>query len=950
LFDVILDYIKKIIKSRLFPITLIFVTLLSVLVYRLFELQIVEGPEIAEETILKTTKTREVKSTRGNIYDRNGKLLATNVLSYSVMLEDSSAVTSNEQRNAMIYNLIHIIEKNGDTLDTKFYIIQNEAGEFEFTIKGAALTRFLKNAFAYLDKKELNDKLETATAEEVYEFLREGTGNNYTHMFGISDEYTVEETLKIMSIRYALFCNYPKHLQITVASNVNEKTVAEVMEESANLPGVEIQKQTRRYYNDSLYFAHILGYTGLISADELEEYDDGTGYYNYTDVIGKSGLEKEYESYLSGKKGSEIVTVGTSGKVIGVVDRIDPVAGNDVYLSINSDLQKDIYHIVEKKLASILLDKLQSNMNYGTKGDSATNILTPIYEVYFALINNNIIDITKFEDPDASDLEKQVYAKYESTLSNVFRQLDTLLAYDNTVPNNKTDDMEDYLDYFYQVMKKQDLLHVSDIPKDDPIYQDYVNSKIGLNKFLIHAISENWVDLSPLEIGDRYYNAQELYNMLVTYVKNILKKDGTFNKKVYHNLVFSYKLSGTEICLLLFEQGVLEYNQVDINRLKNGDVSAYQFIRNKLTSLEITPAMLALDPCSASVVVTDVNSGDVLAMVTYPSYDNNKMANKVEAKYFNQLLHDETKPLLNRPVQQKVAPGSTFKMVTSAAALEEGAVTPYEKIHDLGIFNKSSHPPKCHIYPGSHGNVNIVDALRVSCNYYFYEAAYRLSTDSSGYNGQLGLEKLAKYAAMFGFSKPSGVELPENDPQISDEDPIRSAIGQGTHAYTAAQLSKYITTIANRGVSYDLTLLEKIVDKDGKIVVDNKAKVDQKLTGIKQSTWDNIQQGLYSVVNVAGGSVYNNGLYRNLGVTVAGKTGTSQISKFVPNNALFVSYAPFEKPEISITTIIPNGHTSGNATELTRDIYKLYYNLGDHDKLVDKNVTLPENRSKAFSD
>jgi penicillin-binding protein 2 len=203
---------------------------------------------------------------------------------------------------------------------------------------------------------------------------------------------------------------------------------------------------------------------------------------------------------------------------------------------------------------------------------------------------------------------------------------------------------------------------------------------------------------------------------------------------------------------------------------------------------------------------------------------------------------------------------------------------------------------------------------------------------------------------MFGFSKPSGVELPENDPQISDEDPIRSAIGQGTHAYTAAQLSKYITTIANRGVSYDLTLLEKIVDKDGKIVVDNKAKVDQKLTGIKQSTWDNIQQGLYSVVNVAGGSVYNNGLYRNLGVTVAGKTGTSQISKFVPNNALFVSYAPFEKPEISITTIIPNGHTSGNATELTRDIYKLYYNLGDHDKLVDKNVTLPENRSKAFSD
>ena len=188
MFDVILDYIKKILKSRLFPITLIFAALLFVLVYRLFQLQIVEGPVIAEETILKTTKTREIKSTRGNIYDRNGKLLASNVLSYSVMMEDNSAITSNEQRNAIIYDLINIIEKNGDTLDNKFYITQNEAGEFEFTVKGAALTRFLKNAYAYLDKKESEEKLETTTAEEVYEFLRKGTGDNYTHMFDISDD------------------------------------------------------------------------------------------------------------------------------------------------------------------------------------------------------------------------------------------------------------------------------------------------------------------------------------------------------------------------------------------------------------------------------------------------------------------------------------------------------------------------------------------------------------------------------------------------------------------------------------------------------------------------------------------------------------------------------------------------------------------------------------------
>jgi penicillin-binding protein 2 len=950
LFDIVLDYIKKILKSRLFPITIIFIGLFSIIIYRLFVLQIVNGPVIAEKTNLKDTKTREIKSTRGNIYDRNGKLLASNVLSYSVMMEDSSAITSNEQRNKVIHHLINIIENNGDTLDNKFFIRQNENGEFEFTVEGSALTRFKKNAFAYMmEDDELTQEQKDATAEEVYEFLKHGTGDNYTDMFGISDEYSVEDTLKIMSIRYALFCNYPKYLQITVASNVSEETVAEVMEEAANLPGVEIKKQTQRYYHDSLYFAHILGYTGLISAEELEKYDDGSDYYNYTDVIGKSGLEKEYESYLSGIKGREIVTVGTTGKVIGVVDRIDPVAGNDVYLTIDSELQKSIYHILEKKLAGILLQKIVPDMNYGSKGESASDILTPIYEVYFALINNNIIDVNRFDDKDATELEKQVKNKYEARLNEVFGQLDTLLSSGNKVTNEQAGDMEDYLDYFYEIIVKHKLLRKDQIPEDDTSYRDYRNGNISLSQFILYCISNNWIDLSQLNIGEEYYSINELYQKLIDYIKDILKQDPAFKKKIYRNLVFSYKLTGTEICLLLFDQGVLEYNIDEISMLKNGNKSAYQFIRDKISTLVITPAMLALEPYSGSVVVTDVNTGDVLAMVTYPSYDNNKMANKVDPNYFNQLRNDRTDPFLNRPVQQKIAPGSTFKMVSATAVLEEGVVTPYEKILDLGEFTKINPPAKCHIHPGSHGSVDIVDALKVSCNYYFYETAYRMSIDSTGtFNEQLGLEKLAKYASMYGLDSTSGVELPEYEPSVSNQDSIRSSIGQGTNGYTAAQISKYITTIANRGKSFNLTLLDRILDKDGKIIVNNRAKVDKELSNIKDSTWDKIQEGMYAVVNESRGSVFN--LFKDLGVTVAAKTGTSQISKVVPNNALFVSYAPYEAPEISVTSIIPNGHTSGNAAELSRDIYKLYFNLEDHEKLVDGEATSPENDVRAISD
>jgi penicillin-binding protein 2 len=951
LFDVFLDYFKKLLKSRLFPITLIYIALFSVVINRLFVLQIIEGPSKKVEAELKDTNTREIKSTRGNIYDRNGKLLASNVLSYSVMMEDSTKIESNQQRNKIIFELIQIIEKNGDTLDNEFYIRQTESGEYEFTIEGSALTRFKKNVYAYVltEDNELEEKDQNATAKDVYEFLRNGTGNAYTRMFEISDEYSVEDTLKIMSVRYALFCNYPKYYQIPVASKVSDATVAAVSESNAELLGVEIQQQSHRVYNDSIYLAHIMGYTGLISEKELDQYDAESDYYNSTDVIGKSGLEKKYETELGGTKGSELLSVGPSGKVVDVLSRTEPMAGNDIYLTIDSDLQRSSYHLLEKEIARILISKLKPTLDYGSKGESASEITIPIYEVYFALINNNIIDVTKFEGKDEKSLEGKTYIKYQSALTNIFAKLDTLLSTNNTVTNDKAGDMEDYLDYFYSVLISNDILLVDLIPQDDQTFVSYKNDKVTLSKFLQYAIANNWIDLSKLNVGIEYNIVEEIYDKLITYTKNILKNDSIFNKKIYHTLIFSYNLSGTEICLLLFDQGVLEYKEQeeDINKLKNGGISAYDFMYNKLTSLEITPAMLALEPCSGSLVITDVNNGDVLALVTYPSYDNNRFANKVDSKYYSQLLNDKSYPLINRPAMERTAPGSTFKMVTSFAALEEGVVTPSETINDLGEFDKISPSPKCHIHPGSHGLVDIVDALKVSCNYYFYEIGWRLSIDSTGkYVKQLGLDRLAKYATLFGLNQTSGIELYEETPKISNSDPVRSAIGQGTNIYTPIQLSRYITTLANRGTNYNLTLLNKIVAKDGKVTINN-ANVNQDLTKMSASTWDSVREGMYSVVNENNGSVF--GLYNNFGITVAGKTGTSQISKVNPNNALFVSFAPYEDPEISVTAVIPKGYTSSNAAELSKDIYKLYFNLEEIDELLEGDVTITDtNNSTAI--
>jgi len=947
------------------PIVIIYLVLFTILISRLFVLQIVQGQTHAQESEQKTAKSREIKSTRGNIYDRNGKLLATNALSYSIMLEDSTALETNEQKNSVIYQLIQIIEGYGDTLENEFYIKQNDQGEFEFTESGVALTRFKKNAYAFvLEDKELTESQVNATAEEVFDFLRYGT-EDFTTMFNISDQYTIEEALKIMSVRYALFCNYPKYQQITVASNVSDTTVAAVMESSSTLLGVEVQRQAKRIYNDSLYFSHLLGYTGLINAEELSSYEAETDRYNSTDIIGKTGLEKEYESYLSGTKGSELVSTTTLGKVIEVVDRIDPTAGNDVYLTIDSDLQKACYHILEKKIAGILISRIVPTMDYGTKGESANDILTPIYEVYNALISNNVIDVKQFDDEDASALEQQVYEKYQTKLNDVMDQLDNLLAIDNTIVNNKAGEMEDYLDYFYSVLVDQDILSNSFsstkqtdpntlltnfIQSDDTTYNAYRNNKISLSSFLQYAIANNWVDLSKLNIGTEYYIPEELYTKLITYTKDILKNDdSTFNKMIYRDLVFSYNLSGTEICLLLFDQGVLEYNKDNVNNLKSSSLSPFQFMRDKLISLEITPAMLALEPCSGSLVVTDVTNGDVLALVSYPSYDNNMLANKIDSAYYKKLMEDKALPLLNRPTQQRTAPGSTYKMLTAIAALEEKVVGPTDTVRDLGIFEKIIPSPKCYKFPSSHGSVDVANALKVSCNYFFYEMGYRLGLDSAGkYSEQLGIEKLAKYADLFGLNEKSGIELYEANPQVSNDDSVRSAIGQGTNDYTPVQLSRYVTTLANRGTCYDLTVLNKIVDKDGKILLKNNAKVFKDLTSISDSTWDTVQRGMYYVVNAPGGSV--NPIFQNFEIEVAGKTGTAQKSKVNPNHALFVSYAPFDKPKISVTAVIPNGHTSKYAAELGRDVYKYYFKLKDYSALVEGGVTLPESESAAFSD
>lgn len=225
-----------------------------------------------------------------------------------------------------------------------------------------------------------------------------------------------------------------------------------------------------------------------------------------------------------------------------------------------------------------------------------------------------------------------------------------------------------------------------------------------------------------------------------------------------------------------------------------------------------------------------------------------------------------------------------------------------------------------------------MQAIRDSCNYFFSEMGFRLSladpslenTDQETYVEQKGVDTIRTYAAQFGLDRKTGIQLNELEPHISDTAPIPSAIGQGTHAFSNVQLARYATTIANSGTVYDLTLLDKLTDSDGNLLEEYTPTIVGTTT-FASTTWDTIHDGMRSVVadHLQGRSDGDDII--TCKVDIAGKTGTAEESKLRPNHANFISYAPYDNPEIAVVVSIPYGYTSSNAARIASNIYDFYY-------------------------
>lgn len=914
-------------RSRVFIVAAVFVVLFLILFHRVFVLQIVNGEEYLEEFTYRIQKEVEIDAPRGTIYDCNGVALAYDRLAYSVIIEDSTLLTDNESKNEMIEKLIDIVEENGQEAVNNVPMTVDDDGNVIYNGSDSTIRSFKKDIYGLDSTDSLSDEQEEMTAQELYDYMRS------EDFFDISDEFSTEETLKIIAIRYELYMKrYQKYVSVTVATDVSDEMVAAIKENSSDLPGVTIEEDYIREYYESEYFSNITGYIGTISEEQLEEFEaDGYTDYDSSDTVGKTGIESVYEYVLAGTKGSETLYVDSTGSILDTSDVTEAVAGNDVYLTIDAELTMEIYDLLEEKIAGILLAKLSSNVDEDNNEDN----LIDYSEVFYALIDNGVIDTEHFYESDATELEASVGERFDAYLETVMAKIESELVDETFTPQGElSDEYDDYFTYIYTWLKSSEILDGDQYDSDEEVYAQWIDGEISLGEFLKHAISEGWIDSSLLDVAEGYVDTSEVYDALASAIIEGIRDDGDFQDLVYDYVISAGEISEKEICLLLYDQGVLSESDDDYESLSSGSMSARSFIYNKIYDLEITPAMLGLDLCSGAVVITDVDTGDVKALVSYPGYDANQIS---DSEYYASLLENESTPLFNRATQQTCAPGSTYKMLSAICGLEEGLITTSTTIYDEVEFDKVTPSASCWNEYG-HGSINVTQAIEYSCNYFFYELGYEASLTSDGYMSDTqGLELLAEYAEMFGFGQTTGIEIGEASPQISDESSVRSFIGQGTNDYTPTQINRYTAAVANEGTVYNLTLIDTITEHDGTVVEENEPEVLNDLTDtISDTTWDAVHEGMYLVCYE--GSNYKN-VFTSLDITVAGKSGTAQESESEADHAWYTGYAPYDDPEIAVTVLIPYGYGSSNIVDTFRNSIAAYYDLPLYDSVEDSDET-----------
>lgn len=662
-----------------------------VLIVQLFNLQVINGESYREQSNTRLSRVSTIKAARGSILDRSGNELAGVKTENNIEIYKTNI--SNDELNEAALNLVNLMNQYQISYTDNFPISINP---FTFTISGDELSKF---------KKKFKIE-ENADAETVF--------------YKVKDKYqikndNIEDIRKIIAIRYIITTKgYSATKSITIATNVSDEVVAQISERNSDFPGISIETKDARTYLAGSMAAHVIGYTGKIKEEEYKANKDD---YDIDDIIGKTGIEYVFEKYLKGTDGEKQKEMAVDGTITGEYVSKNAIAGSDVVLTIDSNLQKTT----------------------------------------------------------------------EESLENC------------------------------------------------------------------------------------------------------------------------------------------------INKIKNGGFSQ------------------RYDAQGGAAVVMNVNTGEVLATASYPTYEPQWFVGGISQENWAYLRDDTRHPQLNKAIQSTYAPGSTFKMVTAIAGLETGVITTKEKINDTGIYKKYNSEWKCWYYTSyhrGHGYQNVTQALQHSCNYFFYETGDRM-----------GIDNLSKYALHFGLGNKTGIELPNeksgvaasketyakirNGATMGPGDTLNASIGQGDNNFTPMQIAKYISSIANGGTVVNPTIIKSVLNSDGtEVSKDEIRKYTNEKLGIVD-TDDGItisdesievaKEGMRMAASEAGGTAYN--IFKNFNIEVAGKTGSAEAGKDSNGNDLvnawFVCFAPFDNPEVAVVVMIENGGHGNYAAEVARDVLIQYFGMNE---------------------
>ena len=657
-----------------------------VLIFQLFNLQIVHGAEYRAQSNTRLTRESTIKAARGDIKDSTGNSLVTTKMTFD--LEIYKTKVDDQTLNEALLKLIHILEANGDSYNDNLPL----------TVEPYAFKQTAEEEQKKWKKQYKID--ENATAEEAFTAMKE--------KYNITTEDPIEAR-KVMAIRYEISRNgYSNTKTVSIATNITRESEQQIREQNAEFPGITIVTEPMVSYTSGTLASHILGQLGRINEEELKGKED---IYEADDLIGKTGIEYIFEEYLKGKDGKKQIDMTVDGTVTEEYVVEEAIAGSDVILTIDANLQK----VAEEALKT------------------------------------NIQKIANGEFKDQSDAD------------------------------------------------------------------------------------------------------------------------------------------------------------------------------------------------AGAIVVMKVDTGEVLAMASYPDYEPELFVTGISKEKNEEYQNSGTAPLVNRAISGEYAPGSTYKMITAITGLETGVITTTEKINDTGVYPRG-HNPVCWYYTSyrrGHGYLNVSDAIKHSCNYFFYEVGYRT-----------GIENLYKYSTYFGLGQKTGIELPSeksgnaahaenvpNNGQWYVSDTLSSAIGQSYNNFTPIQMAKYISMLANGGKNIDVTLIKTIQKADGTEVskeeIDN--FVSQKL-GTTETTEqisinpDNLQavlEGMRGVTSESGGTAYS--YFRNFDIEVGGKTGSAQAGRNGEEitNAWFVGFAPYDDPEIAVVVLVENGGHGGYTAEAARDVIAQYFGMNE---------------------